>query len=405
MHLVGVEVDLQAAQELVGILDFLLPFENLAQPGEPLDVLFTVAAGRLVAPVGGDALFRHPVHIRGANLDLEVRPRLGHQARMEGLVAVDARHGDEVLDAPRDGLPHVVNHSQRRVAVGHRVGDQPQGDEVVHLIEFDLLPVHLAIDGIDALGAAGQLTRDRLRLQLAFQRPAEITNEVFGPSFLGLDPSLEDLVGLGFEVAQRQILKLGFDPPDSESARDRGVDVQRLGGDPLPLLLPEKVKCPHVVQPIGELDQDDPGVVGHRDDHLANVFRLVGFRGTELHTAQLGEAVDHPAHIPAEPPLQILVRDFGVLDHVVEEAASDGDDVELQIREDPGHLERMVQIGLARETDLSLMRLGGHHVGRAEQVEIGVGLVRADPVPNRLEPNHRLPVSRFTLFSPYPSSL
>ena len=156
------------------------------------------------------------------------------------------------------------------------------------------------------------------------------------------------------------------------------------------------------VQPVGELDQDDPGVVGHRDDHLANVFRLIRFRGTELHAAQLGETVDHPAHIPAEPALQVFVRDFGVLHYIVEEAASDGDDVELEVREDPGYLERMVQIGLARKTDLSLVRLGGHDIGRAEQVEIGVGLVRADPVPNRLEPNHRSPVSRFILLPVLP---
>ena len=150
------------------------------------------------------------------------------------------------LMRPGMGFQTFVNHSQRRVAVGHRVGHESQGDEVVHLIEFDLLPVHLAIDGVDALGAAGQLTRNFLRLQLALQRSAEIANEVFSPSFLGLDPSLEDLVGLGFEVTQRQVLKLGFDPADSEPPRDRGVDVQRLGGDSLPLLLPEKVECPHV---------------------------------------------------------------------------------------------------------------------------------------------------------------
>ena len=316
---------------------------------------------------------------------------------MQRLIAVGARHGDEVLDASRDGLPHVVNHSQRRIAVGHRIGHQPQGDEVVHLIQLDLLPMHLAIDGVDALGAAGQFTRDLLRLQLALQRPAEVANEVFGPSFLCLYPGIENLVGLGFEVTQRQILKLGFDPPDPEPPRDRGVDVQGLGGDPLPLLLPEEVERPHVVQPVGQLDEDDPGVIGHRDDHLANVFSLVGLRGAELHTAQLGETIDHPADVPAEPALEILVRDLGVLDDVVEEAASDGDDVELEVGEDPGHFERMVKVGLARQTNLALMRLGGHHVGRAEQVEIGVGLVRPDPVADRLEPNHRLPVSRFTL--------
>ncbi len=73
--------------------------------------------------------------------------------------------------------------------------------------------------------------------------------------------------------------------------------------------------------------------------------------------------------------------------------AGDGDDVESQLREDRRDFERMGQVGLARATDLAAVRLRREDVRPSEQVEVGVRLVRVDPVAYRLEADHRRPVS------------
>jgi hypothetical protein len=39
-------------------------------------------------------------------------------------------------------------------------------------------------------------------------------------------------------------------------------------------LLPQGGDRAHVVEPVGELDEDHPQVAGHRDDHLAVVLDL-----------------------------------------------------------------------------------------------------------------------------------
>jgi len=65
------EVFLHRAEELLRILEVLLPLEHLPEPGEALPVVGTERAGLLVAPVGRDAVLGHPVHLAGADLDLD----------------------------------------------------------------------------------------------------------------------------------------------------------------------------------------------------------------------------------------------------------------------------------------------------------------------------------------------
>src|SRR5579859_591102 len=76
VDLFGIEIDLQRGEKFVGIADIALPLDHLAEPGEALLVLRGHGAV-FVFPVGGDALFRHLVHLFGADLDFEGRAVLG----------------------------------------------------------------------------------------------------------------------------------------------------------------------------------------------------------------------------------------------------------------------------------------------------------------------------------------
>ena len=55
----------------MGVLDLLLPFEQLAQPGEGIVVLAHPGAVFLVLPVGGDALLGYAMHLAGSDLRFE----------------------------------------------------------------------------------------------------------------------------------------------------------------------------------------------------------------------------------------------------------------------------------------------------------------------------------------------
>ena len=110
-----------ALEELGRILELLLPLDQLAEPREALRV-FRRCRRRalLVLPVRGDALLGDPVHLVGADLDLDALAPRTDDRRVERLVHVGLGQRDVVLEAPRHRRPLRVHDAERRVAVGSR---------------------------------------------------------------------------------------------------------------------------------------------------------------------------------------------------------------------------------------------------------------------------------------------
>ena len=77
-----------------------------------------------------------------------------------------------------------------------------------------------------------------------------------------------------------------------------------------------------------------------------------------------------------------------VLDDVVQQAGGDRDDVQPQVGQDVGDLERVDQVGLARPPDLSLVLVGRKHVGPPQQLGVGVGIGGPHLLDEVLEPDH-----------------
>ena len=55
-----------------------------------------------------------------------------------------------------------------------------------------------------------------------------------------------------------------------------------------------------IVQPVGQLDDDDPDVLGHGHQHFPQVLRLLLLPGGVGDLAQLGDAVHQQGHLLAE---------------------------------------------------------------------------------------------------------
>ncbi len=66
---------------------------------------------------------------------------------------------------------------------------------------------------------------------------------------------------------------------------ERGIDVQRLLGDAAARLRRHEVERAHVVQAVGELDQQHADVVGDGEQQLAQVLGLLGFARHEVELA------------------------------------------------------------------------------------------------------------------------
>ena len=146
----------------------------------------------------------------------------------------------------------------------------------------------------------------------------------------------------------------------------------------------------HVVQAVGELDEDDADVVDHREQHLAEVLRLPLLARREGDRAELRDTLDDVRDVAAEQLADASDRRLRVLDDVVEQTGRNRHDIQLHVGQLVGDLERVHEVGLAGVADLSLVLEGREHVGPPQQVDIGVRIDVPDLFREILEPDHEL---------------
>jgi hypothetical protein len=102
-------------------------------------------------------------------------------------------------------------------------------------------------------------------------------------------------------------------------------------GDPLALLrLPDEVQRAHVVQPVGQLHQQNAHVLGDGQDEAAagsprtDVLRL----SLQLQPGQLGDALHQLGDLGPEQAGDVVGGGPGVLDNVMQQRGDDGCGVE-----------------------------------------------------------------------------
>ena len=178
-------------------------------------------------------------------------------------------------------------------------------------------------------------------------------------------------VALGLEVLEGEVLELPLDLPHPQPMGQRGVDLHGLARDAGLLLHRQEAQGAHVVEPIGELDDDHPHVLGHGHEHLPDVLGLLllhGPRGAEL--GELGDPVDQATDLAPEALLDLLDGHVGVFGDVVEECCGQRLRVHLERGQVVGDLHRMLDVGLARRPQLPLVRLLGDAVGTLDQADV-----------------------------------
>ena len=129
------------------------------------------------------------------------------------------------------------------------------------------------------------------------------------------------------------------------------------------LLFRQVVQRPHVVEAVGELDEDDADVVHHRQEHLAEVLGLAFLARGEADGADLGDPLHDVGDLGAEELADPVDGGEGVLDDVVEQAGRDRHDVELHVGEEVGHGQGVNEIGLPGMAHLAPVLEGGKDVG------------------------------------------
>ena len=154
-------------------------------------------------------------------------------------------------------------------------------------------------------------------------------------------------IGFGMEPAEGELLELLAHGLHTHAAGKRRIDLQRLLAVAPAALGRHVLERTHVVQAVGQLDQQHADVGRDSDEELAEVLRLLGLLGDEVEALDLREAVDQHADLGAEELIDLRARRLGILDHIMQERRRDRRVVELEIGQDRGDFERMREVRIA----------------------------------------------------------
>ena len=149
----------------------------------------------------------------------------------------------------------------------------------------------------------------------------------------------------------------------------------------------------HVVQAVGELDQQHAHVGRNGDQQFAEVFCLLGLLGHQIQAPDLGQAINERADFGAKQLINFTACGVGVLDHIVQQRRRNGGVVEFKVGEDSRHFERVRKIGITRFAHLTAMRLHGVNVGAVEQCLIGTRVIFLNPLNEFVLTHHGPPYS------------
>ena len=266
-----------------------------------------------------------------------------------------------------------MHGAEHGVAIPHRLHDDTKRMQVVDVFELAVATLHFQPDAVKMFGPPEHLRIDARLGERFLGRPQN------GPHVLfALLPFLhylahQRLVGVGIEILEGQVLQFPFDLSQSKAMRQRRVYFERFRGDVAALFFFFVIaERPHVVQTVGELDQDDAQILRHAHEHFAEGFGLLLFARLALQKRYFRHGFHEEGHFFAE-----LGADFGdavqgIFRHIVQQACDDGHGIHVEIRQQLRNLERMLGVGHARMTELVLVRENREVDGLAQQRGVGL---------------------------------
>ena len=169
---------------------------------------------------------------------------------------------------------------------------------------------------------------------------------------------------------EAEVLELNAHGVHAQAVGNGGVDLEGFLGDAPAFFAGQHFQGAHVVQAVGQLDQDHADIAGHGHGHLLEVFGLRLGLGLEVHLGQLADPIDQFGHGLAKLLAEGFLGDAGVFDHIVQHGRHQALMVHVHVGEDAGHGQRVGYVGLATAAALPIVGLFGVEIGAPDQVDL-----------------------------------
>ena len=156
--------------------------------------------------MGGDADFGRVMHLRGADLHFDILAFRTNYRSVQRLVHIALGSRYIVFETPGDGGVNVVNPAENLIAFALGAGDDAHSQQVVDFVKGPTPRLHLVVDAVEVLGAAGKLGFNAIGVQALFDRDLKFLYIVFALSARHGHTFAQLLVSFGFEELEALVL-------------------------------------------------------------------------------------------------------------------------------------------------------------------------------------------------------
>ncbi len=172
------------------------------------------------------------------------------------------------------------------------------------------------------------------------------------------------------ERFEAQILKLHAHFIHAEAHGNGCVYIESLAGNALYFFAVQHAQCAHVVQAIGELDQNDTDILCHSQGHFLKVFRLSQLYRVKLDMSEFADAIHKFCDFLAKLRPDIIFADAGVLYDIVQKRRHEALRVHVHTGKNAGNSKRMCNVGLSASSGLAVVGLFRVIVGAANPLSL-----------------------------------
>ena len=271
-----------------------------------------------------------------------------------------------------------MDDAQRRVAVLDGIDNDPHCEKIIDLVQGLSLIYHFLIDAEKVFDTAVHPAFDAGLPNVLRYLRGDLLHIFFPLGFALRHLFNEVIIYVGFKIFERKVIQFYLDLGDSEPGCDGGIDIERLLRDADLLLRRHVSQCAHIVEAVGQFDQNDADILGHCQEHLSQISCLffllylcfVFIVAGESEFFQFGDAVHKECHVGPEQFLDLFFGHDRVFHYIVKKTRRNSLFIKFQIRKDQSHVKRVNDVGLAGFALLPFVGLSGNLVAFLDQRNI-----------------------------------
>ena len=261
--------------ELHAVLGGILRFEDLPQPARLAVEQALRCAPLLIHPMGGNTVFCSAMHLLRADLHFKRDAGIAQERCVQRAVHIRFWRGNIVLKPAGERLPACVQNAERGIAVVDRIDNHADCDQIIDFIDAAIDALHLAINAVQMLWPPADGSVDTGLRYLLADALHGIVQYLFAIGTLLLKLAFDVRILIRHEVLKRKILKLALDGAHTKAVRERCIDIQRFLGLAHPLIGIAIGERSHIVQSVGQFDDDHAHIRRNGEEQLAKVFGLL----------------------------------------------------------------------------------------------------------------------------------